>query len=197
MLIRNQELRIFVGSVSLMEDYHIVIEEHLRKQVGEYERQGKTIIWVASQPLIPNSKFIIHGFIALADVIREESREAINSLRAMGIKTAMITGDSEDVARWVAGELGIDEYFARVLPGEKAEIVKTSRRQGDPGASVGVPLRVAMVGDGINDAGADAGGCRYRHRRGDECGDRIRENYFGGTIARYPKDHSSLAPHVC
>lgn len=143
--IENQELKILVGSASLMEDYHIVIDERLRKQVDEHERQGKTTIWVASQSIIPNSKFIIHGFIALADVIREESREAISSLHAMGVKTAMITGDAIDVAKWVAEELGIDEYFAKVLPGEKSEKVKLLQSKGQ---------KVAFVGDGVNDAPA-------------------------------------------
>lgn len=63
----------------------------------------------------------------------------------MGVKTAMITGDSEDVAKWVADELGIDECFARVLPGEKSEKVKILQQKG---------LKVSMVGDGINDAPA-------------------------------------------
>ncbi|MBI2013292.1 MAG: cadmium-translocating P-type ATPase [Candidatus Colwellbacteria bacterium] len=85
------------------------------------------------------------GSIKVADKIREESRDAINSLKNLGIRTAMITGDSEDVAKRVAGELGIDEYFARVLPGEKSKKVKLLQEKG---------MRVAMVGDGINDAPA-------------------------------------------
>jgi Cu2+-exporting ATPase len=66
---------------------------------------------------------------ALADVIREESREAVDRLKEMGIRAAMITGDSEDVARWVAGELGIGEYFAQ-LPEHKAERVKDLQAKG-------------------------------------------------------------------
>ena len=61
---------------------------------------------------------------SLADIVREESREAIKALKEMGIRTSMITGDSEDVAAWVSKELGIDEYFARVLPHQKSEKVK-------------------------------------------------------------------------
>ena len=85
------------------------------------------------------------GTIALADVIREESRAAIHSLKAMGVKVAMITGDSAGVASWVAKELGIDEYFSKVLPDQKVEKVKLLQQKG---------LKVAMVGDGVNDAPA-------------------------------------------
>jgi P-type Cu2+ transporter len=85
------------------------------------------------------------GTIALTDVIREESREAIQGLKAMGVKVAMITGDSAGVASWVAKELGIDEHFSKVLPGQKSEKVKLLQQKG---------LKVAMVGDGVNDAPA-------------------------------------------
>ena len=85
------------------------------------------------------------GVIKVADKIRPEAKEAIESLKNMGLKVAMITGDSENVAKNVADELGIDEYFARVLPGEKSEKVKILQNKG---------MKVAMVGDGINDAPA-------------------------------------------
>ena len=81
----------------------------------------------------------------LVDVIREESREAIKSLKHLGVRVAMITGDSDDVAKWVTDALGIDEYFAKVLPQEKSEKVKLLQSQG---------YKVAMVGDGVNDAPA-------------------------------------------
>ena len=106
--------------------------------VAVEHKKGKTVIYV-----LRNGE--LAGVIALADIIRSESREAVRSLRAMGVDVAMITGDADDVARWVADELGITEYFARVLPGEKQEKVKLLQSKGKT---------VAMVGDGINDAPA-------------------------------------------
>ena len=87
----------------------------------------------------------LEGAIALADVIRPESREALARLKAMGIRTMMLTGDSTAVARWVARELEIDEYFAEVLPEAKATKIKEVQARG---------LTVAMTGDGVNDAPA-------------------------------------------
>jgi len=110
----------------------------LPQKIQEEHQKGKTIIYV-----VRDNNII--GILALADIVREESRDAVKTLKAMGVRVAMITGDAEDVARWVAEELGIDEYFARVLPGEKSEKVKLLQGKG---------MRVAMVGDGINDAPA-------------------------------------------
>jgi Cu2+-exporting ATPase len=85
------------------------------------------------------------GAIALADIIREESKEAIKQLKEMGIKPMMLTGDNKQVAKWVADELGLDDYFAEVLPDKKSEIVKEVQNRG---------MIVAMTGDGVNDAPA-------------------------------------------
>ena len=108
------------------------------ERVARLAEQGKTIVYVLLDGRVA-------GAIALADVIREESREAVVKLKAMGIKTVMLTGDNRRVAAWVARELGIDEFYAEVLPHEKVEVVRRVREQGHV---------VAMVGDGINDAPA-------------------------------------------
>lgn len=100
--------------------------------------QGKTVVYVQVDGEVK-------GAIALADIIREESKQAITMLKNMGIRTMMLTGDSKQVAQWVANELGVDEYFAEVLPHHKAIKIKEVKRRG---------LVVAMVGDGVNDAPA-------------------------------------------
>jgi len=85
------------------------------------------------------------GAIALADMVREESREAIRSLKDAGIRCMMLTGDHKQVAQWVAKALDLDDFFAEVLPHEKSAAVKKVQAQG---------FSVAMVGDGVNDAPA-------------------------------------------
>ena len=100
--------------------------------------QGKTVVYVLDEdrPV---------GAIALADIIRDESREALDHLMGRGVQVMMLTGDSEEVARWVAEELGLDDYFAEVLPDQKADKIKEVKGRG---------LTVAMTGDGVNDAPA-------------------------------------------
>jgi Cu2+-exporting ATPase len=108
------------------------------KRLDKLLSQGKTTIYV----LIDGE---LAGAIALADIIRPESKEAILQLKAMGVRCMMITGDNQQVAKWVADEIGLDEYFAEVLPDKKAEKVKEVQSRG---------LKVAMTGDGVNDAPA-------------------------------------------
>ncbi len=130
--------RVVVGSPALLEEHSVSLSSDMEQEVSTLSQQGKTVVYV----LKGNS---LIGAIALGDIIREESREAIRSLHAMGIKTAMITGDHKQVAQWVAQELGLDEYFAQVLPDEKVQKVKELQERG---------MSVAMVGDGVNDAPA-------------------------------------------
>ncbi|MCU1469940.1 MAG: heavy metal translocating P-type ATPase [Glaciihabitans sp.] len=101
-------------------------------------REGKTVVYVMREDAVL-------GMIVLADVIRPESAEAVSLLKARGIRVAMLTGDSHEVANWVSAQLGIDEIFSEVLPGEKSAVVQRLQAGG---------TRVAMVGDGVNDAPA-------------------------------------------
>jgi len=108
------------------------------ERISRLTSQGKTVVFVMVEGKLG-------GAIALADIIRPESREAIKRLKEMGIKCMMITGDNKQVAKWVANEVGLDEYFAEVLPEEKVEKVKEVQSRG---------MIVAMTGDGVNDAPA-------------------------------------------
>jgi Cu2+-exporting ATPase len=114
------------------------VPPEIEEAAKQAAKEGKTEVYLVS------GKAVI-GAIALADVIRDESKATIGELKQLGIKSAMITGDSKDVAGYVAKQLGLDEYFAEVRPEDKAAKVKELQRQG---------LKVAMVGDGINDAPA-------------------------------------------
>jgi len=133
-----EEKEVMVGGPALLEGIGITVPSDLLVNVVEAGKKGQTVVFT-----VRDKKLL--GAIAMADIIREESREAIQKLKEIGVRTAMITGDSEDVAKWVADELGIDEYFARVLPHQKSEKVKELQTRN---------MKVAMVGDGINDAPA-------------------------------------------
>ncbi len=128
---------VYLGNKALMESLNINLEPVLTK-VEELSLGGKTVVYLASENKL-------RGLIALADIIKEESRKAVKRLRGLGIKTAMLTGDNRKVAEYVAKELGLDTFFAEVLPGDKSAKVKELQKGGKI---------VAMVGDGVNDAPA-------------------------------------------
>lgn len=127
-----------VGGPRLIEELQADVPQGIKQAAATASKEGKTVVYV-----IDNN--VVEGAIMLADVIREESKEAVLSLQQAGKRVAMLTGDAEGVAAWVSKELGIKEYFAEVLPEHKAEVVKKLQADGS---------RVAMVGDGVNDAPA-------------------------------------------
>jgi P-type Cu2+ transporter len=126
---------VYVGSPSLLKEVSIAAQD---EKLVELQEQGKTVVFT-----VVDGK--LAGAFALADKIREESRTAIQDLKAKGVKVFMLTGDNEAVAKGVSKELGIDDYFAQVLPDQKAAKIKSLKNQN---------YKVAMVGDGINDAPA-------------------------------------------
>lgn len=112
-------------------------DEKIDEKIEEIKAQGKTVVF-----LLEGERVL--GALALADIVRKESKEAISKLKGMGIKCLMLTGDNRFVAVWVSRELELDDYFAEVLPHEKAAKVKEVQKQYVTG----------MVGDGVNDAPA-------------------------------------------
>lgn len=109
-----------------------------QNEIEKLSYQGKTVVYILlSGQLI--------GAVALADIIRPESKQAITILQSQGIKCMMLTGDNKLVAKWVADEIGLDDYFAEVLPHQKSEKIKEVQARG---------FTVAMTGDGVNDAPA-------------------------------------------
>lgn len=128
---------ILVGNRKLMSDYGIDIGESDEKMI-QLEQEGKTAMLIAVDG--------IHtGVVAVADTIKETAKEAIEQLKEEGLEVVMLTGDNERTAKAIAKQVGIDEVIAEVLPDEKANKVKEIQLQGK---------KVAMVGDGINDAPA-------------------------------------------
>ena len=127
-----------VGKRDFIEAERIAIPDNLRAAAETFQGEGKTVIWTAK------SKELL-GLMAVADPIKETSKEAIQSLHALGITVVMCTGDNRKTAESVARELGIDQVHAEVSPQDKQRIVEELQQAGH---------QVAMAGDGINDAPA-------------------------------------------
>jgi Cu+-exporting ATPase len=134
-LIEGKE--VLVGTRRLMKKYEIEMS-HVLNQMEALEKQGKTAMLVAVDGTFA-------GIVAVADTIKETSTGAIKRLKEMGIDVIMITGDNQQTASAIAKQAGVDQVIAEVLPEGKAEEVKKLQQQGK---------KVAMVGDGINDAPA-------------------------------------------
>jgi Cu2+-exporting ATPase len=128
---------VFVGNKSMLQEVTGVTEK-AKNEIENISSKGMTTVIVISGGKV-------QGVIGLSDLIRDESRSAIEDLKGMGFEIAMITGDNEPTAQFVAEKLGIDKYFAEVLPDEKSDKIKELQKNGK---------KVAMVGDGVNDAPA-------------------------------------------
>jgi Cu+-exporting ATPase len=126
----------YLGNKRLMKKQNVSIKK-LEDQIEKFENEGKTAMILAK-------KKIAVGVIAVADIVKDTSKEAIMRLKNIGLDVYMITGDNERTANAIAKQVGIDNVFAEVLPEEKSNYVKKLQKQG----------KVAMVGDGINDAPA-------------------------------------------
>ncbi|MFA5371749.1 MAG: copper-translocating P-type ATPase [Sideroxydans sp.] len=111
---------------------------HDDQRVEPLQAQGKTVVFV-----LVDGK--LKGAIALADIVRPEAKQAIAALKSLNIRCMMLTGDNKATAQWVSDQIGLDEYFAEVLPQDKAAKVKEVQSRG---------VKVAMTGDGVNDAPA-------------------------------------------
>jgi Cu2+-exporting ATPase len=129
---------LYMGGPALVKALSLVVPPALREATERASQRGQASIYLAEQGRA------IAAF-AVADVVRPESREAIRALHDQGIEVVMMTGDARPVADAVAKDLGIDTVFAEVLPEEKASRIEQLKREGK---------RVAMVGDGVNDAPA-------------------------------------------
>jgi len=129
---------VHIGGPRLLESLEISHNDNMTDFTQRAGAKGETVVYLVQENEIAAA-------FALADVIREESRDAVKQLHDMGVEVAMLTGDSKAVAKAVAEELGIDTYFAEVLPEHKDQKVMELQKQGK---------RVAMVGDGVNDAPA-------------------------------------------
>lgn len=125
----------FVGNDKLLIDYEI--DASLKQQVLQLQDEAKTVVFVGFDHQVI-------GVIAIQDAPKPTSKEAIAALKSRGLKTVMLTGDNQRVARAIADQVGIDDVIADVLPGDKADHVKALQADG----------KVAFVGDGINDAPA-------------------------------------------
>jgi Cu+-exporting ATPase len=135
---RYADHTILIGNRKLMDDGHIPVTETIDSRLKDLEIEGKTAVLVAIDDKLA-------GIIGIADTIKENAKETIDSLKSMGIEVVMLTGDNERTAKAVASKLGISRVIAQVLPQQKEEVISKLKAEGKV---------VAMVGDGINDAPA-------------------------------------------
>ncbi|HZM27897.1 MAG TPA: heavy metal translocating P-type ATPase, partial [Gemmatimonadales bacterium] len=134
---------LLVGGPNLLRKRSIAVPVELQRAVDEAAAQGRTAVYLVEDA--GGSRATVLATLVVADVVREESKTAVRELHDQRIKVVMLTGDARPVAQAVAQELGIDNVFAEVLPEQKVGVIEQLRSRGE---------RVAMVGDGVNDAPA-------------------------------------------
>ena len=129
---------VLAGKPSFIEQNGVVVSESIKRSINDYGNEGKTAVLICKDAAVT-------GVIALQDTPRPTGKQVIDKIKQRGIRTVMLTGDARQVAEPIAKNLGIDEVQAELLPGEKAIAIEELQKKG---------YRVAMVGDGINDAPA-------------------------------------------
>ena len=127
-----------IGRLEWREAFGVDFPDELQEPYDVVNERGESVVVLMDEEEV-------RALIALADEVRSSARAAVDALRGMDVESVMITGDAEAVAQTVADALGIERFYARVLPGDKADIVKELQDEGQ---------QVAFVGDGINDAPA-------------------------------------------
>ena len=128
---------LYGGNAKLMQTLGVAVPQKMASSAEALAAQGKTPLFFAKDGTM-------QGVIAVADVIKEDSPQAVRELQGMGIRVVMLTGDNERTAKAIGAQAGVDEVIAGVLPDGKEAVIRSLKNKG----------RVAMVGDGINDAPA-------------------------------------------
>ncbi|MCX8060110.1 MAG: heavy metal translocating P-type ATPase, partial [Aquificaceae bacterium] len=131
-------VKFMLGSTRFMQKKRIKIGDEVRELVDKFHREAKSVLY-----LVKDKKIV--GLLTFRDPLREEAKDVVAELRRRGKKVVLCTGDNEGIARYIAKELSIEEFYARVFPAEKAKVVEELKRQGRV---------VAFVGDGVNDSPA-------------------------------------------
>jgi heavy metal translocating P-type ATPase len=130
--------RIFAGNEKLFSSNRIFLPEAVKKEAESYLEKGCTVIYAAVEGKAA-------GYLVLTDTMRKESGEVIESLRQLGVRSVLLTGDNENTAESVGKSLGIHEIHAGCLPENKLQVIEDSQKAGD---------KICMIGDGVNDAPA-------------------------------------------
>ena len=137
-VVEESGARIMVGTRALFEEHGVPVPTNALFEVSDHDGAGKTVVLVGRDHRVL-------GTVTLADQLRAEGRQAVNNLKAQGYRVILLTGDSSETAKSIGGELGVDESSGNLLPEQKVEKIRELLRAG---------RKVAMVGDGVNDAPA-------------------------------------------